>query len=217
MEVALSQRDHPAAAVNAHGIEVTDPYFKACWAPLVSPWTAHVVAESAELTREGRRHMSFDDFSAALNPEPADAAVRSKIVFGAMVEAQRAGLGSCAWPTPHQGTFEVYRHVPLLAEPQLQWLTDPALFAHVDAVGDVNRRLRATGAPPVTVPRWVVDRVGRADPTVRPLDPAAAGSVRAAIARLDSLSRGPSAPGVAGSGRPGPPAMPGPASSGLSL
>jgi len=191
MELVLSQRDHPSAVVNAHGVEVGDPYFQACWAPLLSPWAAHVVAEAAELSRERPRRMSFDDLCVALNPEPADVDVRSKAVFGAMVEVEHAGLGSCAWPAPHQGTFEVYRHVPLLAEQQLQRLTDPALFAHVDAVRDVNLRLRATGAPPVTVPAWVVDRLGRADPTVRPLDPAAASAAQEAIARLDALSAGP--------------------------
>lgn len=202
MELRLAQRDHPRLGVNELGLSHRDPYFQACWRPILNPWTAHVVSHVAALTNGGDRTISFDQLCRQLNPTPAhpnsaakDVEIRAKTVFGAMDYAQRSGLGFVEWQATHRATFAVYRHVPLLNEPDLRRLTDPELFAHAGTVQDLNRRLSAAGRPSLPIPPWLTDRLGRSDPTARPADPTL---VQTAQARLEALRRSqmPTPPGV---------------------
>lgn len=128
MDLRLIQRDHPNTWVNDCGLTHRDPYFRACWGPLLDPWTTHFAARVAELTDNGDLTLGFDDFCRTLNAEPARAQVRLDTVTQAMLGAERAGLGYRLWNGPARQGFCVYRHVALLNEPSLRRLTDPELF-----------------------------------------------------------------------------------------
>jgi hypothetical protein len=191
MDLHLIQRDHPHSTVNDWGLSHDDPYFQACWGPLLDARTAHFVGTVARLTRDGDRTLGLDELCHELDPAPATAQTRLDTVTRAIVDAARAGLGQRLWMGPTRQGFCVYRNVALLDEASLRRLTDAELFAHTSAVSDVNRRLDLAGQPPARVPPWLADRLHRASPEIPRGSP---NPTAAAMARLGALRQTPPPP-----------------------
>jgi len=186
MDIHLRQIGHPDSGVAVNGLTHDDPYFQACWSPLLDPWTVHAVDVSARLTRSSRVRLSLDEFSEALNPEPAGFQVRARTVGRALQDAAEKGFAHVRWSSHVQVEVQLYRQVPLVAGSDLQRLTDPELCAHASAVADVNRRRAAAGHPLLGLAPEVSERVRRADPAFRPPRSSPA---EVASARLGQLAR----------------------------
>lgn len=188
MELYLSQADHPDRGVAVNALTHDDPYFQACWAPLLRPWTAHVVEVTARLTRSQAVQLPLERLSYELNPEPAKFWVRATTVTQSLQDMARQGFGEVRWLSHVQADVRVYRQVPLIPEVELARLTDPELCAHASAVDDANKRRATAGFPLVVHSPRVSERLRRADPTLRPSRPSPAA---VAIARLDRLGSAP--------------------------
>ncbi|MGH9209051.1 MAG: hypothetical protein ACRD2C_00030 [Acidimicrobiales bacterium] len=200
MQIRLIQRDHPDQAVNNFGVSHRDPYFEACWGALLDPRTTNLVARVADLTRDGGRIVSLDELSHNLDPTPADRRTRLNTINWAMQDAEASGLGWRRQIGANLRWFCVYRNVPLLDEPSLQRLTDPELFAHGDAIRDINLRLAVAGIRQIESPGWLSERPRRANPTVGlvgPVSPEQSPAAAKAQGRLEAL-RQPQAPATPG-------------------
>ena len=197
MEIRLIQRDHPDPVVNDFGLSHRDPYFRACWGALLDARTTNLLTQVADLTRGCDRMIDFDELCQKLDPTPADRRSRLAVMTWAMNDAERAGLGRRHHVNRSLTWFCVYRNVPLLDEPSLRRLTDPELFAHTDAIRDINLRLAMAGIQQVVPPDWLAERLGRADPAIRVADPQPP-KATAALGRLEALRHPqvPSQPGL---------------------
>jgi hypothetical protein len=188
MELYLSQADHPDRGVALNALTHEDPYFQACWSPLLAPWTAHVVNVAARLSRSQHVRLSLDQFAHELNSEPADFRVRATTVTRSLQDMANRGFGEVRWFSHVQADVRLYRQVSLVPEAELAQLTDPELCAHGSAVADLNRRRGAEGLLLLAHSPRVSERLRRADPTFRPPGPSPAD---VAIARLDQLGSRP--------------------------
>src|SRR5687768_2703207 len=116
MDIHIGGSNHPDAVTAADGLGLDDPYFHACWAPLLDPWTTHTFAVSARMVRARTQpvRLTLDQFSNVLNPAPAGFQVRGRTVGRALQDAAAKGLAAVRWQSHVRVDVSLYRQLSLV-------------------------------------------------------------------------------------------------------